>query len=88
MFTSWVGAPDRRGLFHAQEVDMPLYITVSRGARADAARPILASSDRRVVDAVLRTLARLNEGDQDDEGDPSDVARRLLGEEDCDASST
>ncbi len=67
---------------------MPLYITVSRGARADAATPILASSDRHVVGAVLQTLARLDQWDEDDLVDPSDVARRLLGEEHDDDSST
>ncbi len=60
---------------------MPLYITVSRGPRADAATPILASSDRRVVGAVLETLARLDEWDEDEEEDAREVARRLLGED-------
>jgi len=65
---------------------MPLYITVSRGPRADAATPILASSDRRVVGAVLETLARLDEWDQEEdaEEDAGEVARRPL-EEDADA---
>jgi hypothetical protein len=67
---------------------MPLYVTVSRGVRADAATPILASSDRHVVGAVLQTLARLDEWDEDDAADPSDIARRLLGEEHDDDSST
>ena len=67
---------------------MSLYITVSRGARADAARPILASSDRRVIDAVLQTLAHLEEWDQDDEEDRSEAVRRLPEEEHCDASAS
>lgn len=66
---------------------MPLYVTVSRGARADAATPILASSDHQVVGAVLRALARLDECDQEEE-DAADVSRRLLGEEDRNESST
>jgi len=66
---------------------MSLYITVSRGARADVATPILASSDHRVVGSVLQTLARLDEWDEDDVADQSDVARRLLGEEHDDDSS-
>ena len=61
---------------------MPLYITVSRGPRADAAIPILASSDRRVVGAVLATLAQLDEWDLDDREDTGGVVRRLLGEDD------
>ncbi len=65
---------------------MPLYITVSRGARADAAIPILASSDRHVVGAVLQTLARLDEWDEGDE-EADEAARSLLDEEDADASS-
>ncbi len=65
---------------------MPLYITVSRGARADAAIPILASSDRHVVGAVLQTLARLDEWDEGDE-EADEATRSLLDEEDADASS-
>ena len=67
---------------------MPLYITVSRGARADTATPILASTDHRVVGAVLQALARLDQWDEDDLADPGDVAGRLLGEEHDDDSST
>ena len=59
---------------------MPLYVTVSRGIQADAATPILASSDRRVVGAVLQALARLDEWDPDDE-DAAVVARCPLSEE-------
>ncbi len=40
---------------------MPLYLTVSRGPRADQATPVLASSDRAVVVAVLTAIARLDE---------------------------
>ncbi len=67
---------------------MPLYITVSRGARADVAMPILASSDSHVVGAVLRALARLDDCDQTDEEDADDLTRRLLGEEDHNEAST
>jgi hypothetical protein len=65
---------------------MPLYITVSRGPRADAAIPVLASSDRHLVGAVLQTLARLDEWDEDDE-EAVHRGRPLLGEEDGDGSS-
>ncbi len=44
---------------------MPLYLTISRGPRADRANPILASSDPAVIDAVLAAIARL-----DDPADP------------------
>jgi len=67
---------------------MPLYVTVSRGARADAATPILASSDRHVVGAVLQTLAHLDEWDHEDDRDEVDTARRLRREEDHHGSST
>ncbi len=40
---------------------MPLYLTISRGPRADQATPVLASSDRAVVAAVLAAIARLDE---------------------------
>lgn len=59
---------------------MPLYITVSRGPRADEAVPILASSDRNVVGAVLQSLARLDESGFENDSDA--VARRLLDDED------
>ncbi len=39
---------------------MPLYLTISRGPRADRASPILASSDRAVIDAAI---ARLDDTD-------------------------
>ncbi len=44
---------------------MPLFITLSRGARTDLASPVLATGDRQVVGAVLQTLARLDEWDND-----------------------
>lgn len=40
---------------------MPLYLTISRGPRADRASPILASSDRAVIDAVLAAISRLDD---------------------------
>lgn len=43
---------------------MPLYLTLSRGPRADRATPVLASSDPAVIDAVLRAIRDL--------GDPGD----------------
>ena len=43
---------------------MTLYLTLSRGPRADLATPVLASSDPRVVNAVLTAISRL--------ADPSD----------------
>ena len=42
---------------------MALYLTISRGPRADQATPILASSDRGVVATVLAAIARLDEPD-------------------------
>lgn len=53
---------------------MPLYLTLSEGPRADQARPILALSDRRVIDAMLREIGRL--GDEpagDEEREPPSV---------------
>jgi len=40
---------------------MPLYLTISRGPRADRASPVLASSDRAVLAAVLAAIARLDD---------------------------
>ena len=40
---------------------MPLYLTISKGPRADQATPVLASSDRAVVAAVLAAIARLDD---------------------------
>lgn len=58
---------------------MPIYVTLSQGPRADLARPILASSDQRVVGAVLQSLARLDQ--PEDEADRSgDRARRPASE--------
>ncbi len=46
---------------------MPLYVTVSRGPRADQATPVLASSDAGVVNAALEAIRRLDEpGEGDD----------------------
>ena len=38
---------------------MPLYVTLSEGPRADQARPILVTSQQRVVAALLREIGRL-----------------------------
>lgn len=40
---------------------MPLYLTLSRGPRADQATPILASSEPAVIAAVLQAVGRLAE---------------------------
>jgi hypothetical protein len=40
---------------------MALFITVSRGPRADKTCPVLVTGDRHVVGDVLETLARLDE---------------------------
>lgn len=48
---------------------MPLFVTVSRGTRADRATAILASSDPIVVDAVLSAVAHLHESDPDQHDD-------------------
>ena len=50
---------------------MPLYVTLSRGPRADRARPVLASSDRSIVGAVLEAVRRLAEAD---DGEREDAA--------------
>jgi hypothetical protein len=42
---------------------MPLYLTLSRGPRADRATPVLASSDPAVIAAVLQAVGRLAEPD-------------------------
>ena len=56
---------------------MPWYLTLSRGPRADAATPVLASSDPSVVHAVLEAIARL--GDRsDDAGAAPDYGRGVL----------
>ncbi len=53
---------------------MPLYVTVSRGPRADRVTPVLASSDPRVVNAALEAIRRLGEPGEGDEGDEGDEA--------------
>ncbi len=42
---------------------MPLYLTLSRGPRADHTRPVLASSDPTVIAALLQAVGRLAEPD-------------------------
>jgi hypothetical protein len=54
---------------------MPLYLTLSRGPRADSAEPILASSDPAVIRAVLAAIGSLS--------DP--VPRTCLGDEAAEA---
>ena len=46
---------------------MPLYLTLSRGPRADLAKAILASSDPRVVNAALEAIHRLGEPADDED---------------------
>ncbi len=65
---------------------MPLYLTISKGPRADQATPVLASSDRAVVAAVLAAIARLDDPGGEvfaTEGPPSarrTAVRVLVGE--------
>jgi hypothetical protein len=40
---------------------MALYLTLSEGPRADTARPILAVSDRRIIDATLEAIRTLGD---------------------------
>jgi hypothetical protein len=56
---------------------MPLYLTLSRGPRADLAKPVLASSDPRVVNAALEAIHRL--GDASDDEDAAAV-NSVVGE--------
>ena len=56
---------------------MPLYVTVSRGPRADLAKPVLASSDRTVVGAVLEAVRRLAESE---DGERDDAAAGRVAE--------
>lgn len=42
-------------------VAMPLYITLSRGPRADQAKPVLVLSDKRAIAALLREMGKLEE---------------------------
>lgn len=68
---------------------MPLYLTLSRGPRADLAQPVLASSDPSVIRGVLDLIRRMSDEDEgpaeprltpltrrlDDEEEHRDVAR-------------
>lgn len=47
---------------------MPLYLTVSRGPRADLATPVLAISHPLVVNAVLEAIGRLGGAEDADRG--------------------
>jgi hypothetical protein len=64
---------------------MSLFVTVSRGPRADAAQPVLASSDRGVVEAVLDAVRRLAERDAGAERFPSEPDGWRPTETDADA---
>ncbi|GEM_PF-7027627 len=46
---------------------MPLYLTVSRGSRADDTRPIMAISDQRFIQRVLREMASLADDERHDQ---------------------
>ena len=48
---------------------MALYLTVSRGPRADLAAPVLATSDAYLVAVVLAAISHLGDSD-DDRTDP------------------
>jgi hypothetical protein len=53
---------------------MPLYLTLSRGPRADCAVPVVATSDPSVVQAVLDALRRIadeSHGTRDDAWTPN-----------------
>ena len=62
---------------------MPLYLTLSRGPRADLATPVLASSDPRVVDAALEAIRRLGQAGDDEAAVPlpSEGRWRVVGRE-------
>ena len=59
---------------------MPLYVTLSRGVRAAAAQPMLASSDRSVVDAVLEAVSKLGERTARAEDARNQAAERVVVE--------
>ena len=70
---------------------MPLYLTLSRGPRADRATPVLASSDPAVIDAVLRAIRDLGDPGAGEAASapPAPTGWRLVGgdgtepEDDC-----
>lgn len=64
---------------------MPLYLTVSRGPRADLATPVLASSDPRIVRAALDAIRGLAEAcDEDGAAEPpAGTGWRLVEREDA-----
>ena len=64
---------------------MSLFVTVSRGPRTDAAQPVLASSDRGVVEAVLDAVRRLAERDAGADGTPPEPDGWRPTEADADA---
>jgi hypothetical protein len=39
---------------------MPLYLTISRGPRADRTQPIMAISDQALIQRVLRMIAEID----------------------------
>jgi hypothetical protein len=55
---------------------MPLYLTLSRGSRADNTRPILAISDQRFIRRVLSEVASLaNDECRDERRDEAGESR-------------
>jgi hypothetical protein len=63
---------------------MPVYLILSRGPRADDAIPILASSDQRIVGAVLQAIARLDDPERATERPSVDCVNMHSDEEDAD----
>ncbi len=60
---------------------MPLYLTISKGPRADRARPVLALADQRLIADLLKRLGRLPDGCEDDPDDET-VTPRAIERED------
>jgi len=58
---------------------MPLYLTLSRGPRADLATPVLASSDPRMVNAALEAIHRLGDPSEDEDAAAVNAAVGELG---------
>lgn len=58
---------------------MPLFLTLSRGPRADLATPVLASSDPRVVNAALEAIHRLGDPAEDEDATAVNAVIAELG---------
>ncbi len=57
------------------------YVTVLEGPSAERAVPIMATGDRRVVEAVLREIGKMAEADKLDDHEPTGPALRLVERE-------